>query len=149
MKPFVVDVFSQKETAALAKTLALKIKKTLGKRKIALAIGLSGILGSGKTTFVRKAAKALGIRRKILSPSFLIFKKYPLPARRKGAGPGYQPRNARYYLMHVDCYRLKKPNELLALKMNYALRTRTQVEKKRTDFVKVLEQLPLFVGSSC
>jgi len=105
-----IEVFSEKETALLAKILAPELKKKLSRRKSAFVVGLKGILGSGKTTFIRYFAKELGIREKILSPSFLIFKKYPLPLNSK-----LKTLNSKLYLMHVDCYRLKRAGELLAL----------------------------------
>mgnify|MGYP001567656966 FL=1 len=59
----------------------------------AIVIGLEGELGSGKTTFVQKFAKALGITEHITSPTFVILKKYGT-------------------LIHVDAYRLKGSEEL-------------------------------------
>ncbi len=52
---------------------------------------LYGDLGSGKTTFVQGFAKHLGIHQRIISPSFLLMKQYPIPS----GG----------ILYHVDAYR--------------------------------------------
>ena len=57
-------------------------------------IELIGDVGTGKTTFVRGLAKALGIKEPITSPSFTISKSY--------AG---QKKN----LVHYDFYRLEGP----------------------------------------
>src|SRR6185312_11310514 len=39
-------------------------------------VGLSGELGSGKTTFVRGAARALGVTEPVSSPTFTIGHRY-------------------------------------------------------------------------
>lgn len=41
-------------------------------------IALYGELGSGKTTFVQGLAKGLGIKRRIISPTFIIIRSYTL-----------------------------------------------------------------------
>ena len=69
----------------------------------ALVIGLEGELGSGKTTFVQKFAKAMGIKEHITSPTFVILKSYKLKAK------SYK------LLIHIDAYRLKHSRELFAL----------------------------------
>jgi len=65
-------------------------------KKTAFVVGLEGELGGGKTTFLQGFAKGLGIKEKILSPTFVIMKKF----------------NDFY---HIDCYRIEKPKELLDL----------------------------------
>ena len=95
---------------ALLKT-ETRIKKT------ATIIAIEGELGSGKTTFVQGFAKELGIKEKILSPTFVIMKKFAipsldLPSRRGG-------RNSQFaILFHIDCYRIKKTKEILDLNFN-------------------------------
>ena len=70
-------------------------------KKGALVIGLEGELGAGKTSFVQGFAKGLGVKEKVLSPTFVILKKYALSS--------FQ------YFYHIDCYRLQNPKELLVL----------------------------------
>src|SRR3989344_4516063 len=41
-------------------------------------IALYGELGSGKTTFVQGMAKGLGIKKRIISPTFTIVRSYKL-----------------------------------------------------------------------
>ncbi len=60
---------------------------------------LSGELGSGKTTFVQAIARAASATP-ARSPTFALVHEYPTPE-----GP----------LIHVDCYRLKRPAEALDL----------------------------------
>lgn len=71
--------------------------------KHAVVVSLEGELGSGKTTFSQGFAKGLGVKERVLSPTFVIVKPYKI-------------RNTRYEVFyHIDCYRLKKPEELLEL----------------------------------
>jgi tRNA threonylcarbamoyladenosine biosynthesis protein TsaE len=69
---------------------------------------LSGDLGSGKTTLVRGAARALGVRTAVTSPTFAIGSRYPVPAH---AGPGSgsdAPQGSwpSVAVSHLDLYRL-------------------------------------------
>jgi len=65
-------------------------------------IGLSGDLGSGKTQFVKGLAQGLGINKSITSPTFVLLKPYHLPV-------------ASRQLIHIDCYRLSSPDEILSM----------------------------------
>ncbi|MCH7828787.1 tRNA (adenosine(37)-N6)-threonylcarbamoyltransferase complex ATPase subunit type 1 TsaE [Patescibacteria group bacterium] len=69
----------------------------------ALVIALRGNLGSGKTTFVQGLAREFGIKEKVLSPTFLIIKRFHVS----------RSRFREFY--HIDCYRLKSAKELLGL----------------------------------
>ena len=65
-----------KETKKIAADLAKKlIKKRFNK---ALVVALEGELGSGKTTFTKGFSKALGIREKILSPTFVLIHRHKI-----------------------------------------------------------------------
>ncbi len=64
-------------------------------------VGLSGGLGSGKTTFVRHLLAALGHDGEVPSPSFAIVQPYSYPM--LGA------------LLHADLYRIEHPSELAEL----------------------------------
>ncbi len=81
---------SADETKKIGGLLAEKILK-LNKPQV---IFLKGDLGSGKTTFVKGFLKAAGVQRRILSPTFVIAKKYKT---RKGKIS---------VIIHVDGYRL-------------------------------------------
>ncbi len=70
-------------------------------------LGLEGQLGGGKTTFLQGFAKGLGIKDKITSPTFIIFRKYRLPAK---------SRFSHFY--HFDLYRMKKARELDRLRVS-------------------------------
>ncbi len=86
---------SPSETKKIGRDLAKKIKKDGPKNK-ARILALEGDLGGGKTTFLQGFAKGLGIEEKILSPTFVIMKRF-----------------GNFY--HFDCYRIQKPEELLDL----------------------------------
>lgn len=74
----------------------------------ATIFGLSGDLGSGKTTFTKEVAKLFGIKKEeVTSPTFVIMKIYKLKAK------SYQLGFA--HLIHIDAYRLEKSDELLHL----------------------------------
>lgn len=61
---------------------------------------LHGPLGSGKTTLMKGLARSLGVRTPIVSPTFVLRKRYPLPD---------SPLCA---LNHLDAYRLRRADEL-------------------------------------
>ena len=75
------------------------------KRSGALVLGLEGELGSGKTTFLQTLARELRVKEKVLSPTFVIMKKYGIPENRRGLKNFY----------HFDCYRLGNSKEILSL----------------------------------
>lgn len=93
-----------RQTQKIAKDFVNKLlcpKQGLGQG--AVVVGLSGELGSGKTTFVQAFAKALGIKTKVVSPTFVLMKNYAL-------------RVTRYSLLvHIDAYRIKDAREILDL----------------------------------
>ena len=57
---------------------------------------LAGDLGTGKTTFVKGAARGLGVLEPVTSPTFAIVQEY----------------DGRYPVAHVDVYRLARIQEL-------------------------------------
>lgn len=69
----------------------------------ATVVGLSGDLGSGKTTFSQSLAKQLGVVETVTSPTFVIQKIYLL---------GDENKNGFKKLIHIDCYRLNNGAEM-------------------------------------
>lgn len=92
------------QTQKIAKSLAKKIIKKKN-QKTALILTLKGELGAGKTVFLQGFAKAIGIKEKILSPTFIIIRKLKIK------NPKLKIKN--FY--HIDCYRIKKAKEILDL----------------------------------
>lgn len=100
MKKFLTR--SAKETKKLGEVLSSKILSPFPIKKKAFVVALSGDLGGGKTTFLQGFAKGLGTKQKILSPTFLIMKRFRIPREKN-------------WFYHIDCYRIKKPKEILDL----------------------------------
>ncbi len=92
---------SPAQTQQIGKETAKAILKEKLTRSKAFLIALEGDLGGGKTTFVQGFAKGLAIKEKITSPTFVILKKFKI-AKFK-------------YFYHIDCYRIKRPKEILDL----------------------------------
>lgn len=57
-------------------TLAAELAARLG---VGDVVTVSGELGSGKTTFVRGACRALGVREQVTSPTYTIGHRYAAP----------------------------------------------------------------------
>src|SRR3989344_2349119 len=90
------------QTARIAQKLAeYGILKP--RRRVAVVIALEGELGAGKTTFVQAFAKAVGVQEHVVSPTFLILRRYTLHGSRYTS------------LIHIDAYRLKDHTELATL----------------------------------
>lgn len=102
----------KRRSTSLAETgrFAARVLEHVAKepRRHAAVLVLSGHLGSGKTTFARKLARAAGVRGRVQSPTFVLEKIYRLP-------PSARKRLGFSRLVHIDAYRLKRPSELLAL----------------------------------
>jgi len=84
---------NQAETEKVAQELIARLQ---GGEVLALV----GNLGAGKTVFVKGLAKALGIEENITSPTFVLMKIYQAQHERIKR------------LVHVDCYRLEKAEDL-------------------------------------
>jgi tRNA threonylcarbamoyladenosine biosynthesis protein TsaE len=80
-----VDTGSPEETEAVAADLARRLV-------VGDVVTVSGELGSGKTTFVRGACAALGVREQVTSPTYTI---------------GHRYHGARGEVSHLDLYRFR------------------------------------------
>ena len=131
-KDFIDKVFitnSSKETKKLGKNFA----KVLGKGDV---VCLYGDLGSGKTTFVQGLAQGLGIKNRIISPTFIIVRNYRIK--------NYESRIMNFY--HIDLYRVESGRDLEGLGIEeilndsqnvvvieWAEKLESLIPKKRTD----------------
>ena len=80
-------------------------QKSSSRRKSgATVIALSGELGAGKTTFVQGFFQGAGIKRRALSPTFVLMRRYKL-----AAGERFS------HILHIDAYRLKGVQQLAPL----------------------------------
>lgn len=91
----------------LCQTNSTKETYNLGKKNANCLRGgdiltLSGELGAGKTVFIKGLASGFGIKQTVRSPSFNLMKIYKLPAKK-----------AIKQFVHLDCYRLKNPMEII------------------------------------
>lgn len=82
-----------RETQSLGEKIGRRLKK-------GAVLALSGDLGSGKTTFIQGLARGLGVKKRIISPTFVFMRQYPLVG---GA----------FY--HVDLYRIERVEEARGL----------------------------------
>ena len=88
---------SLEETKKISADIVQNISPNENRAKI---VGLYGELGSGKTTFMKYFAEALGVKDTIQSPTFVIEKIYEL-------------NNQKFkHLIHIDAYRLESAQEL-------------------------------------
>ncbi len=92
MKQFKTYNFYQ--TQNLAKKMAQRPKGNV--------YALVGELGSGKTTFAQGFAQGLGIKDKILSPTFILIRQHPIPKSSKT-------------LYHLDLYRMDNTEQIKQL----------------------------------
>ena len=82
-------------------------------------IALNGDLGTGKTTFVRALAAALGSTDRVKSPTFTLLNQYSVS--------GHSSINK---IIHADLYRLKTKQDLASLNIE---------EQQGPDTVVVIE----------
>ena len=90
---------SLKDTAKIAQNFVKNIEPQLNG---ATVVALSGDLGSGKTTFAKSFAEALGLSPDdVTSPTFVIEKRFDV---------GNHAHFKKF--IHIDAYRLEKPEEI-------------------------------------
>lgn len=80
---------SQEQTKKLGDKLARKLRP-------GSFVGLSGPLGSGKTTLIKGICKGLGVKELVRSPYFVIMTQYP----------------GKFKVYHFDLFRLESADEL-------------------------------------
>ncbi len=111
---------SDKETKKIASDLAKKLSSKI--------IALEGELGAGKTTFTQGFAQGLGIKDKIISPTFVLIRQHQIPSSNK-------------ILFHIDLYRLEEPLSISNLGIDEILNSGNYVliewaEKMKKDLPK-------------
>ena len=77
-------------------------------------IALFGDLGAGKTTFVQGLAKGLGIKQRIISPTFIIVRSYELNGKLQTAN-GKTSSQILKLFYHIDLYRTESVKDVLGL----------------------------------
>ncbi len=86
------------------KEVAKEFLKTLSPHPSATIIELIGDLGAGKTTFTKLLSEELGISETVVSPTFVIQKRYSIPNHSQFKT-----------LIHIDAYRFENPDEITKL----------------------------------
>lgn len=76
-----------------------KIAAALAREQRGNIYALTGKLGAGKTIFAQGFAKGLGIKEKIISPTFVLIRQHKIPKTKK-------------VLYHIDLYRIEEINDL-------------------------------------
>ncbi len=109
-----------RETSALARLFAEELLQTKPE-KHALVVGFAGEIGAGKTTFIKAFLRAMGVKKRITSPTFILFRRFALPQLRQSRHSTFlDDRPKRYKLnykdvWHIDAYRVKSSKEFLQL----------------------------------
>lgn len=68
-----------------------------------------GEMGAGKTILVQALARELGVKKRVISPTFILMRNYPLNF-------AFKILNFKLnVLWHVDLYRLDYPNQVKKL----------------------------------
>src|SRR3972149_1887935 len=130
-----VKTSSSRQTQKIAQKLA----KSLNGGEV---IALFGDLGAGKTVFVQGLASGLGIKRRIISPSFVFMRTYPIILSHQ---------TLTFY--HLDLYRGQNMADLTSLGrgeifspdsivvLEWAERIKESLPQKRIDvFIEVVDE---------
>jgi len=88
---------SAQETQKIGQELADSVIK--GDPSVPKIVCFYGTLGAGKTTCIQGMAKGLGLPSRLVSPTFIIVKRYTL-------GRNFQS------LYHIDLYRIQKDSDI-------------------------------------
>lgn len=87
----------------IAKEILTTIESHAGESNSAVVVTMSGDLGAGKTTLASELAKLFSVKEDVVSPTYVIMKKYPVSW--KGIENFY----------HIDAYRIENDDEILIL----------------------------------
>lgn len=120
-----IPIANLEELSNYAKQFAIE----LNKEKQPVIIGLAGELGSGKTTFVQKVAKELGVKATVKSPTFIIHSEY------KGNSKA---------IHHLDLYRLEEKLEVDELNLQKYLDKNTLMFIEWANkFSEIINNIPV------
>lgn len=92
-----------KETTKIGQEIGLTLLTSLREGSThSTIICLYGTLGSGKTTFVQGLSQGIGLHQRLLSPTFIIVRRYSLTQEHS-------------FLYHLDLYRVSGVTQLDSL----------------------------------
>ncbi|MFC1711887.1 tRNA (adenosine(37)-N6)-threonylcarbamoyltransferase complex ATPase subunit type 1 TsaE [Patescibacteria group bacterium] len=72
-------------------------------------ICLYGPLGAGKTCFSQGMAKALGVEKRVISPTFILLKEYDLKNK--------ENKTIFTKLYHLDCYKIRDNKDIKSVSL--------------------------------
>ncbi len=109
---------SAEETQEIAENFVKRLKK-------GDVVALYGNLGSGKTTFVQGLARGFGIKKRIISPTFIIVRTYKIKTSpfAKASEDRQKPKS----LCHIDLYRVNNKNDIEGLGLMELFETKDNV----------------------
>ena len=103
-KDNIVELVTLADTAQLAEELVSLVSENTQHGVVgAQVILLSGTLGTGKTTLSQAIAKKLGVTETVISPTFILMKRYGTES------------DLIKNLVHIDAYRLENKDEMSRL----------------------------------
>lgn len=97
---------SAKETQKLGEEMAADLKP-------GDILALYGDLGGGKTTFIQGLARGLGIKKRVISPTFVFVRQYPFSSGKT------------FY--HIDLYRISEKTEARGLGLEEIFRDKKAI----------------------
>lgn len=122
---------SEQKTKKIAAGLVGRFKTKLAGKCLILA--LEGDLGAGKTVFAKGVAEALGIKKVIRSPSFIIEREFPYTL------DGFSGK-----FFHVDLWRMESEPEIKRLKIEELIKPGNVIVIEWAE--KVGDLLPKLLG---
>lgn len=115
------------QTRKIGEKIVSRSEILLRKTKGATVIALYGDLGSGKTTFVQGLAKGLGVEQRIISPTFIIIRKYAIKFKIHPDLIGTKFKNRIKNFYHIDLYRINKEDDIKGLEIEEILKNPNNV----------------------
>src|SRR3989338_4024981 len=109
-KVFITNNFE--ETQRLGKNFAKNLRA-------GDVVALYGDLGSGKTTFVQGLAEGLGIKNRIISPTFIIIRMYAISDKRQATS------GKKFY--HIDLYRVENEKDIEGLGLEEIINNKNNI----------------------
>lgn len=101
---------SERKTKKIAFDLVNNFQGQLSKK--CLIFALEGDLGAGKTVFAKGVAEALGIKKIVRSPSFIIQREFP-----------YEFGKVKGKFYHMDLWRMESEAEVEKLKIKELIKS--------------------------
>lgn len=87
-------------------------------------VALHGDLGGGKTTFTQGIARGLGIKNRIISPTFIVLRTYKLKT--ENLKQKTTLKNSKLFY-HIDLYRIETKNDIEGLGIDEILKNKDNI----------------------